>query len=248
MLVPSGPAYPGIDIANQVCSVQGAQTGSRIVVGADYLQATFGYTWDNAWRNLGIMYVVHSSALAIADRVPLLSFGYLVFFLGVNLATTEVQRDESATGGVMIFKRGAAPKELEQVIAGGAGDEEKGQVAPARIEGGAAEREKEAAANGLEAASDIFTWRDVCYDVQIKGETRRLLDNVAGYVAPGQMTALMGESGAGKTTLLNVLAQRVTTGIVTGDMLVNGKPLPVSFQRQTGYCTSLTIAPCTNIS
>jgi ABC-type multidrug transport system ATPase subunit len=66
----------------------------------------------------------------------------------------------------------------------------------------------------------------------------------------------MGASGAGKTTLLNVgppphlsvreldlivlvpqvLAQRVTTGIVTGDMLVNGAPLPVSFQRQTGYC------------
>lgn len=46
----------------------------------------------------------------------------------------------------------------------------------------------------------------------------------------------MGESGAGKTTLLNVLAQRVTTGVVSGDMLVNGKPLPISFQRQTGYC------------
>jgi septin family protein len=67
----------------------------------------------------------------------------------------------------------------------------------------------------------------------------------------------MGESGAGKTTLLNTLAQRVSTGVVTGDMvrflffplahldgvadstspqLVNGKPLPLSFQRQTGVC------------
>lgn len=139
----------------------------------------------------------------------------------------------------MIFKRGAAPKELEEVIAGGTGDEEKGQVAPARIEGGVPEGEKEAAAKTLEAASDIFTWRDVCYDVQIKGETRRLLDHVSGFVQPGKMTCLMGESGAGKTTLLNTLAQRVTTGVVSGDMLVNGKPLPVSFQRQTGYCTSL---------
>lgn len=50
------------------------------------------------------------------------------------------------------------------------------------------------------------------------------------------MTALMGESGAGKTTLLNVLAQRITTGVVGGDTFVNGKPLPISFQRQTGYC------------
>lgn len=42
-------------------------------------------------------------------------------------------------------------------------------------------------------------------------------------------------SGAGKTTLLNVLAKRVTTGVVTGDMLINGAPNDTSFQRKTGY-------------
>ena len=45
----------------------------------------------------------------------------------------------------------------------------------------------------------------------------------------------MGVSGAGKTTLLDALAQRTSTGIITGDMLVNGKPLSSSFQRSTGY-------------
>lgn len=45
----------------------------------------------------------------------------------------------------------------------------------------------------------------------------------------------MGVSGAGKTTLLDVLAQRVSIGVVTGDMFVNGKPLDASFQRKTGY-------------
>lgn len=44
---------------------------------------------------------------------------------------------------------------------------------------------------------------------------------------------VMGESGAGKTTLLNVLAQRQSTGVVTGDRLVNGSPLPADFQAQT---------------
>jgi ATP-binding cassette, subfamily G (WHITE), member 2, PDR len=44
----------------------------------------------------------------------------------------------------------------------------------------------------------------------------------------------MGVSGAGKTTLLDVLAQRTSVGVVTGDMLVNGKPLNSSFQRRTG--------------
>ena len=49
------------------------------------------------------------------------------------------------------------------------------------------------------------------------------------------MTALMGSSGAGKTTLLNCLAQRIDTGVITGEFLVNGKRLPRSFQRQAGY-------------
>ena len=61
----------------------------------------------------------------------------------------------------------------------------------------------EAMKQDLVAPKDIFTWKDVCCDVHIKGETRRILSNVAGYVKPGTLTALMGESGAGKTTLLD---------------------------------------------
>ena len=45
----------------------------------------------------------------------------------------------------------------------------------------------------------------------------------------------MGESGSGKTTLLNALAQRISFGEVTGDFLVDGRPLPKSFQRATGF-------------
>ncbi|GAA5925123.1 hypothetical protein JCM10213_000539 [Rhodosporidiobolus nylandii] len=221
-LVPQGPGYAGVDIANQVCSgTAGATAGSAIVNGLRYCEANFGYKWSHTWRNFGFIWA------------------YFIFFMAVNLLAYEFQKDETVAGGVMLFKRGAAPKELVEAIEapGSSSDEEAAGDKNARpqVEKPVSDDAKDQAAETLKASRDYFTWRNVCYDITIKGEPRRLLDHVSGYVRPGALTALMGESGAGKTTLLNTLAQRVSTGVVTGDMLVNGKPLPLSFQRQTGY-------------
>jgi ATP-binding cassette subfamily G (WHITE) protein 2 (PDR) len=54
------------------------------------------------------------------------------------------------------------------------------------------------------------------------------------------MTALMGVSGAGKTSLLDALATRTTMGVISGEMLVDGRPRDASFQRKTGYVAHLT--------
>src|SRR5699024_1387121 len=54
--------------------------------------------------------------------------------------------------------------------------------------------------------TSVFHWQDVCYDNKVKGENRRILDHVDGWVKPGTLTALMGVTGAGKTSLLDVLA------------------------------------------
>lgn len=40
----------------------------------------------------------------------------------------------------------------------------------------------------------VFHWKDVCYDITIKGEDRRILSHVAGWVKPGTLTALMVRS------------------------------------------------------
>lgn len=49
------------------------------------------------------------------------------------------------------------------------------------------------------------------------------------------MIVQKGVSGAGKTTLLDVLASRVTLGVISGGIFVDGHHRNESFQRKTGY-------------
>ncbi|KAG8920759.1 hypothetical protein FRC00_009551, partial [Tulasnella sp. 408] len=86
-----------------------------------------------------------------------------------------------------------------------------------------------------------LTWKDVNYVVPVPGGTRRLLHDVTGYVKSGQLVALMGASGAGKTTALDVLAQRKNIGVISGEILLEGRPLSTSFARETAYAEQMDV-------
>lgn len=90
--------------------------------------------------------------------------------------------------------------------------------------------------SGHKSSGLPFTWESLCYDVPVAGGQKRLLNDIYGYVKPGTLTALMGSSGAGKTTLLDVLANRKTIGVISGEVCIGGKKPGASFQRGTAYC------------
>ena len=211
------PPYPNASVENQVCPIEGGQPGKYHIDALAYLDNKYGYSWDNTDRNVGII------------------IAFYVFCILAYMVASEFQSDPSSLGGVMVFKRGKVDSKILKEYADDPEDAiiEQEEARRAR---GEDEKEHEHDTGALEVSDEVFSWRHVCYDVQIKDQTRRLLDDVSGYVAPGKMTALMGESGAGKTTLLNVLAQRTDVGVVTGDFTVNGRILPKSFQADTGYC------------
>ncbi|OWP04887.1 hypothetical protein B2J93_4213 [Marssonina coronariae] len=102
------------------------------------------------------------------------------------------------------------------------------------------ERQEEALQEIFESNS-VFIMEIVQYPVPYMCGKRKLLNKVNGYAKPGVMIALVGSSGAGKTTLLNTLSQRQNTGVVSGDMLVDGRPLGSEFQRGTGLCEQLDL-------
>lgn len=143
----------------------------------------------------------------------------MVFGCTVYLLATEFITAKKSKGEVLLFRRGAVPDLGPTKL-----DEESNMDNRPNVEAvmSRTKTTPDTPAN-IQKQTAIFHWDSVHYDIKIKGEPRKLLDDVDGWVKPGTLTALMGVSGAGKTTLLDVLASRVTMGVVTGEMLVDGR-------------------------
>ncbi|KAL2705150.1 hypothetical protein AAEP93_000400 [Penicillium crustosum] len=205
------PSYADLSGDAFSCTAAGSVAGSRTVNGDRYIALNYSYSYSHVWRNFGIL------------------IAFLVGFMLIYFVASELNSATTSTAEALVFRRGHEPARFRQDHKSGS-DVESTEASKAP----AADTEDKGM-GAMEAQTDTFTWRDVCYDIEIKGEPRRLLDNVSGWVKPGTLTALMGVSGAGKTTLLDVLAHRTSMGVITGDMFVNGRGLDESFQRKTGY-------------
>ncbi|KAI0006223.1 ABC-2 type transporter-domain-containing protein [Russula compacta] len=207
---------------NQVCTLFGAHPGSSAVSGKDYLKAGYGLDTDDLW-----------------PRHFLVLFLFLCFFCSTQTTVIEIFPQFVDGGGVSFFAKDTPEtRKLNEELR-------------ARKDENAEEerREKIRAMEGIKKKRDpnafkdrkAFTWERVNYHVPVSGGSLQLLNNVYGYVKPGTLTALMGASGAGKTTCLDVLAQRKNIGVVSGDILIDGKPLDSDFARGTAYAEQMDV-------
>ncbi|CEI63250.1 ABC transporter CDR4 [Fusarium venenatum] len=202
---PQIPGYADVDSMNRACSTVGAVPGQSWVNGDAYLNLEYKYFHSHKWRNVGIL-------------IAMTVFNHIVY-----IVATEYISAKKSKGEVLVFRRSNMPAKAKS-------DPEAASSSPIPV----TEKNNSEVAN-IQGSTSVFHWNDVCYDIKIKGEPRRILDNVDGWVKPGTLTALMGVSGAGKTTLLDCLADRISMGVITGEMLVDGKLRDDSFQRKTGY-------------
>ncbi|PYI04413.1 hypothetical protein BO78DRAFT_431332 [Aspergillus sclerotiicarbonarius CBS 121057] len=217
-LIPSGEGYNG-DGHQSCAGVGGATPGSTYVTGDQYL-ASLSYSHSHVWRNFGILWA------------------WWVLFASATIIATSRWKSPGETGSSLLIPRErvdahrqvARPDEEAQV-------NEKANKKPHDE----SMQDESDIDKQLVRNTSIFTWKDLTYTVKTPTGDRVLLDNVYGWVKPGMLGALMGSSGAGKTTLLDVLAQRKTEGTIQGSVLVDGRPLPVSFQRSAGYCEQLDV-------
>jgi ATP-binding cassette subfamily G (WHITE) protein 2 (SNQ2) len=237
-LVPQGP---GVDPAYQGCALTGAPPNSNTVPGDDYLQTSFNYSRSNLWRNFGVV------------------IAFAILYLVVTVVGTETLSFVKSGGGALVFKKS---KRAKKTVKEESTDEEK--VVAGETSGNSSDTataNEEEALESISSSESVFTWKDVEYTVPYQGGERKILNKVNGYAKPGVMVALVGASGAGKTTLLNTLSQRQNTGVVSGEMLVDGKDLGKvcvmvmtevfrtcmlirilqGFQRGTGFCEQMDL-------
>jgi len=220
------PQVPNAQEQYQSCAIQGNRPGSLTVAGSDYISAAYGYTRSHLWRNFGFI------------------CAFFLFFVALTAFGMEIQKPNKGGGAVTIYKRGQVPKTIEKEMETKSlpKDEESGNKEAVTEKHSSRDNdESDKTVQGVAKNETIFTFQDITYTIPFEKGERTLLKGVQGYVKPGKLTALMGASGAGKTTLLNTLAQRINFGVIHGDFLVDGKPLPHSFQRSTGFAEQMDV-------
>ena len=104
-----------------------------------------------------------------------------VFFTFLYLLMSELVTAKKSKGEVLLFRRGRQPdvrSDVERTI-------QRSGIANY----GDAQSEK--AIGSIQRQISIFHWKDICFDINIKKENRRILNHVDGWVKPGTLTALM---------------------------------------------------------
>jgi len=173
--------YENVPSNQRVCATTGADPGADFAV-------NFQYYYSHLWR-----YVLRIHSFLMMMLMPFCrNFGILIalifFFLGTYIVATEFISAKRSKGEVLLFPRSAVPKLSTK--------EDEEATSDPRVTSDLVKTETKAgeAPPSIQKQTAIFHWEAVNYDIKIKKEPRRLLDDVDGWVKPGTLTALMVSS------------------------------------------------------
>lgn len=85
-LIPSGPGYENVSLANQACAFTGSVPGQSYVSGDDYIYLSYNYKWSHTWRNIAIL------------------CGFWTIFIVCGMLASEYMKPMSSQGDVLLVK------------------------------------------------------------------------------------------------------------------------------------------------
>ncbi|KAL5521040.1 hypothetical protein ACEPAG_8962 [Sanghuangporus baumii] len=204
-----GEIYGTATLQVQTCLSAALASEQINISGDDYFEDTYGYAYANLWTIQNFAFIAAFAATFSGFYLIISEWsspGYTRLFTYFKTGTV----DQESTNGLSDPYRHI--RRTHQVIDAGSGKQYEVPL------------------------NDVFAWKNLQYAVSQRNEQKVLLHGISGYVAPRKLCALVGQHGVGKTTLLKVLASRYEEGDVSGDMHLNGTPLPSGFRSQVGFC------------
>jgi hypothetical protein len=109
----------------------------------------------------------------------------MIFGCFVHLVAIEYVSAKKSKGEVLLFRRGYVPQ-LEQKL-----DEESNSDSRINTAIVALDKYVVDVPASIQKHTATFHWDSVTYDIKVKNSTRRLLDDIDGWINPGTLTALM---------------------------------------------------------
>jgi ATP-binding cassette, subfamily G (WHITE), member 2, SNQ2 len=167
------------DAAFQSCAFAGNKPGSLFVEGSDYLSASFGYSHTHIWRNVGV--VIAFTALYL---IPTIIASELLPFAGGGGAATVFARTTRAKRAMrqsQVQKDDLEGNSIQGTDVGNPLDlvsQHSSSIRTRTSTSGDKKRREDL------DQKPIFTWKDINYTI----DGHHLLDNIDGYVKPGEMT------------------------------------------------------------
>jgi hypothetical protein len=169
------------DVIYQSCALAGNKPGSLFVEGSDYIGAAFGYSRGHLWRNVGVVI-----AFTVLYIIPTIIASELLPFVGSGGGSTVFAPTKRAKRVVRQSEAHQDDLEANAVKSTGAGNQYE-----LALKRSTSERTARTSRSQGERKShpDIeqrpaFTWKDLNYTV----DGHHLLNNIDGYVKPGEMT------------------------------------------------------------
>lgn len=114
----------------------------------------------------------------------------MVFFI-TYIITAEYAKPPKSEGEVLVFRRGKVPPAMDQKALTDEEVQSRNMTSTEKVSAMPTDETSEKRPRPSECGKPIFHWEDICYDVKIKDQDRRILDFVDGWVQPGVITALM---------------------------------------------------------
>jgi len=109
---------------------------------------------------------------------------FAIFYLGVYLAAAELVSSKKAKGEVLVFRRGHGLEVVTTADVESSSD-------PTLIKGSELSTREVLDLPSIEKHTSLFHWRDICFDLTVNKEKKRILDHVDGWIKPGTLTALL---------------------------------------------------------